>query len=182
MEGIAAEIEGEKVMASMMEDAQLNVRRVIKYDIDSYIADDKLIMDEEEEEGEEEHEGEDDPEEDKKILTSLYSQDLGSEMTWEEKWDSMMEKVRADYQHLSLLQCILYANLIVFSIAATVAYMFYIPPGQNKRNSAKNSEGRILNMPSVNLETIKVPKKEIKKQLKKVVKNDPKKNAKELLI
>ena len=73
MEGIAAEIEGEKVMASMMEGAQLNVRRVIKYDIDSYIADDKLIMDEEQEEGEEEHEGEDDPEEDKKILTSLYS-------------------------------------------------------------------------------------------------------------
>jgi len=92
----------------------------------------------------------------------------------------MMEKFRADYRHVSLFQWIIYANLVVFSIAATVAYMFYTPPGRRNISGKQAPQNGLINMPAVNIETLKVPKKEIKKQLKKVVKQE--KNTSEQLI
>jgi len=85
---------------------------------------------------------------------------------YEKKMDDFMEKFRADNANLSLIQCILYANLVVFSIAATVAYMFYQPPSL-ETNAKKHA---IANMPVLSaLGALKMTKKEAKKSFKKQV-------------
>ena len=96
----------------------------------------------------------------------------------EEQVEPMMAKFRADYKHLSLLECILYANLFVFSIAASVFYCFYTPPNK-ERVYNKGNNNPVINIP-VNIDAMRMPKKEIKKQLKKVVKDQ--KAEKETLI
>ena len=75
MESLAAGAETSEAdleVATMIEDAQMDVKRVIKYDIDSYIADDQMIMDDEEDEEEE-------GDEDKKQFLSLFSKGSSSE-------------------------------------------------------------------------------------------------------
>ena len=85
----------------------------------------------------------------------------------EQKGHEQMQKLRAKYRGISLWECILYAELIVFSIAAMVAYLFYIPPGQNKIQ--KKVDDRIVNLP-VDFENMRNPRKELKRQMKRVVK------------
>merc|ERR1712224_320087 len=172
--------------------AKMEVRRSMKYDIDSFMAREAVLA-------EREHAhfyGEDDME----LMNFDVEYDVGTETVmereheevyggddlelmdfqaveyatetpsmfdkYEKKMDDFMEKLRADYADVTLLQCILYANLVVFSIAATVAYMFYQPPSM-ETNAKKHA---LANMPVLSaLGNLKMTKKEAKKSFKKKV-------------
>ena len=84
-----------------------------------------------------------------------------------------MDNIRKDYKDVSFFQCLLYCHLVVFSIAATVGYMFYTPPGSAKNTNKKGQDSTIINIP-VDFQNLKAPKKEIKKQLKSLVKSEKK--------
>jgi hypothetical protein len=99
----------------------------------------------------------------------------------DEKMSDIMDGIRAEYKDVSFLQILICCNLVVFSIAATVGYLFYTPPGSFKGHSTqkKIQDQILINIP-VDFENIKVPKKEIKKQLKNIIKKD--KNTKESML
>lgn len=168
-------------LMQLVKNAELNVKRTIKYDLDAFIAlDDELNK-----------QGAECPEADQDELNAeilMMEEDAAIEeapeqaaeveapvesvKTWEQTFeefekmqDEFMEKLRRDYKDVTLIECIVYANLIVFSLAATVAFLFYDSP--KKYVAPKNST--LISFP-VDFENVKVPKKEIKKSFKKVIK------------
>jgi hypothetical protein len=138
----------------------------MKYDVDSFLAREISLMQDEKCQilkGEDVHQIEGG---DKFSLTSLQQ----TFTKYEKKADDFMDKIRTDYADITLIECIVYANLVVFSLAATVAYLFYQPPNMetNAKKHAIAMKPPMINLP-VNFENMKVPKKQIKKSLKKQV-------------
>lgn len=169
-------------LVQMVLHSEEGVKRTMKYDVDSFLArqinlsEDECV--DEVEEPEEEtpkakpkaKKGEVDPAPGGDDLDVSYLKSM--QMTidkYSKKHEDFMDKLRADYKGISLIECIVYANLIVFSLAATVAYLFYDAPGsassERRKDKMKNT---MINIP-VNFGNVKVPKKVIKMQLKKKV-------------
>lgn len=147
-------------LISTLQETEMDVRRSIKYDVDSFLAR-AITLDEDYVDCEE-----------VELETSLTTMQAMEQTyaKYDKKLEDFMDKLREDYKDISFLECIVYTNLVVFSLAATVAYLFYQPPGSVKVAPRKDRK-TLVNIP-VNFASVKVPKKEIKKQLNKIVKND----------
>ena len=52
---------------------------------------------------------------------------------YDEIMSNYMDGIRAEYKDISFWQLLICCNLVVISIAATVGYMFYTPPGSYKQ-------------------------------------------------
>lgn len=157
----------------MIDEAEMDLYRIKKFDIDNFNAKQNQIEQYEREVADlvtPEEEGEED---------LSYLQSFAAKIDKvDQKMSSVMDNIRAEYKDITFLQCLIYCHLVVFSIAATVAYMFYIPPGKVNYGK-KTPENTLINIP-VNFQNMKVPKKEIKKQLKQLVKGGN--NAKESML
>lgn len=194
----------------MVQESELDVYRIIKFDVDSFMAKQNQInqyeienmvspkvMDKDDEDDEDDFvmaspKVEDPDENDDIVMASpkVEDPDENHDMGYlkmfsakidhvDEKMSSIMDNIRKEYKDITFLQCLLYSHLVVFSIAATVAYMFYIPPGSAKIPSKKAPGSTLINIP-VDFQNMKVPKKEIKKQLKNLVKGE--KNIKDSML
>lgn len=196
----------EEDIIGMVSEAETDVYRIMKYDIDSFMAKQEQIdhyeqeeqiaankkpKDDEEDEEDEEKEGEEDlaylqskNEEDEEDEEDEGEEDLGYLKSfaakidhYDNKMSDIMQNIRTEYKDITFLQCLVYCHLVVFSIAATVGYMFYTPP--NSAATQKMKDNMLINIP-VNFQSIKTPKKEIKKQLKNLV--EGKKDTKESML
>merc|ERR1719503_399940 len=66
----------------------------------------------------------------------------------DEKMSDYMDGIRAEYKDVSFLQILVCCNLIVFSIAATVGYLFYTPPGSQGHSTHKKiQDTTLINIP-----------------------------------
>lgn len=69
--------------------------------------------------------------------------------------------------------------MAIFSLAASIFCVFYKPPGHHQVPAKKMQKDQIVSIP-VDFENMKVPKKQIKKQLKTLIKGKP--NTKESML
>lgn len=188
---------------TMVSEAETDVYRIMKFDIDSFMAKQNQIdqyeqeqvavnqapMDDEDDEDEEDEEvaavkaiamDEDDADDADDEDDLGYLQSFAAKVDhYDRKMSNIMDDIRKEYKDITFLQCLLYCHLVVFSIAATVGYLFYTPPGSHKSNYKKVQDNTFINIP-VDFQSIKTPKKEMKKQLKNLVKQE--KNTKESML
>jgi len=181
----------EEDIVALVSEAETDVYRIMKFDIDSFMAKQSQIDQYEEEQqqvnkkpkdddGEEEDDKkpkDDDGEEEDDLS---YVQKLAAKIDhYDNKMSDVMDNIRKEYKDITFFECLLYCHLVVFSIAATVGYMFYTPPGSAKNSYKKVKDNTLINIP-VDFQSMKVPKKEIKKQLKSLVNSE--KNTKESML
>lgn len=175
-----------------IDQAEINLQRVMKFDIDNYLAkqnqiDELALMEEDLAPIESLLEVEDAaPMDDTTVpkrtswFPNLFQAYYDMTEQFDEFLSAKMDKIRADYKDVSFLQMFICCNLVVFSVAATIGWLFYTPPGSQQRSQTKKLQNdNIVSIP-VDFENMKVPKKQIKKQLKSLVKG--KKNTKESML
>jgi len=167
----------EEDIVGLVSEAETDVYRIMKFDIDSFMAKQSQIDQYEEEQQQVNKKPKDDEEEEDDLS---YVQKLAAKIDhYDNKMSNVMDNIRKEYKDITFFQCLLYCHLVVFSIAATVGYMFYTPPGSAKTANKKVQDNTLINIP-VDFQSMKVPKKEIKKQLKSLVNSE--KDTKESML
>ena len=111
---------------------------------------------------------------------NLFQAYYDKTLEFDEFASAKMDKIRADYKDVSFLQMFICCNLVVFSVAASIGWLFYTPPGSQQRSQSKKVQNNNIVSIPVDFENMKVPKKQIKKQLKSLVKG--KKDTKESML
>jgi hypothetical protein len=193
-------LEGDFDAMAMVSEAESDMYRIMKFDIDNFMAKQNQIDEYEQEQEEQvvvnktpkdddEEEEEDEDvvdvksivmEEDEEEEDLGYLQSFAAKVdSYDKKMSNIMDNIRKEYKDITFLQCLLYCHLVIFSIAATVGYMFYTPPGSYKGNYKKVQDNTLINIP-VDFQNIKTPKKAMKKQLKNLIKQE--KNTKESML
>jgi len=168
----------EEDIVALVSEAETDVYRIMKFDIDSFMAKQSQIDQYEEEQQQVNKKPKDDDGEEEDDLS--YVQKLAAKIDhYDNKMSDVMDNIRKEYKDITFFECLLYCHLVVFSIAATVGYMFYTPPGSAKNSYKKVKDNTLINIP-VDFQSMKVPKKEIKKQLKSLVNSE--KNTKESML
>jgi len=168
----------EEDIVALVSEAETDVYRIMKFDIDSFMAKQSQIDQYEEEQQQVNEKPKDDDGEEEDDLS--YVQKLAAKIDhYDNKMSDVMDNIRKEYKDITFFECLLYCHLVVFSIAATVGYMFYTPPGSAKNSYKKVKDNTLINIP-VDFQSMKVPKKEIKKQLKSLVNSE--KNTKESML
>jgi len=183
--------DGEEDIVGLVSEAETDVYRIMKFDIDSFMAKQSQIDQYEEEQQQVNKKPKDDEEEQQQVNKKpkddeddeddlSYVQKLAAKIDhYDNKMSNVMDNIRKEYKDITFFQCLLYCHLVVFSIAATVGYMFYTPPGSAKTANKKVQDNTLINIP-VDFQSMKVPKKEIKKQLKSLVNSE--KDTKESML
>merc|ERR1712166_831117 len=100
----------------------------MKFDIDSFMAKQSQIDQYEEEQQQVNKKPKDYDGEEEDDLS--YVQKLAAKIDhYDNKMSDVMDNIRKEYKDITFFECLLYCHLVVFSIVATVGYMFYTPPG-----------------------------------------------------
>ena len=162
----------------LVDEAEMDLKRIMKFDIDNFKAKQNQIELYEKETAKMAVDIDNEEEEDEKLG---YLQSFAAKVDhYDEKMSDYMDGIRAEYKDVSFLQILICCNLVVFSIAATVGYLFYTPPGSQGHYAYKKiQDSAVINIP-VDFSNMKVPKKEIKRQLKSMIKKE--KNTKESML
>lgn len=175
-----------------IDQAEIRLNRIMKFDIDNYLAKQNQIEEYELENEFNELEtlfGDEDqlevtsmaatPAESSSWFPNLFQAYADKTEEFDEYLSGKMEKIRADYKDVSFLQLYICCNLAIFSLAASIFWLFYKPPGHHQVAGKKMQKDQIVSIP-VDFENMKVPKKQIKKQLKSLIKGKP--NTKESML